>query len=409
LHFLLPKPAPAATIFTSLTRPPSSEVLPLRTTLLFLLTTVALIRTTPSLAADPAPLLAKIKAVGKEGAGNVEAARAWKELVKLGPAVLLDTLAALDDADPTAANWLRSAVDTIADREIAGSRPLPARRLEAFVKDTRHGGSSRRLAYEWLVRVDASAPGRLLPTMLQDPGQELRRDAVAVVLAEAQKQLDKGDKVAATGTYKKALSAARDKDQVDLVAQQLKKLNVAVDLAKHFGFVRHWMVAGPFDNRGGKGFAVAYPPEQRIAASYTGKEGAKFGWKCITTDDPYGKVDLNKEIGKHMGAVGYALAWVYVGREQPVEVRVASNNAVKLFLNGKQIFFCEEYHHGMRMDQYVGHGTLKEGGNEILLKVCQNEQKDSWAQSWSFQLRLCDTIGGAVPVKNEFLKLENEK
>lgn len=372
----------------------------MRTFLLFLLMATSYpIFLTAGRAADAGPLLARIKAVGKEGAGNPDASRAWQELVKLGPAALFDILTALDDADPTAANWLRSAVDTIADREIAASRPLPARRLEAFVKDTRHSGPARRVAYEWLVRVDASAPNRLLPTMLHDPGQELRRDAVAVVLEDGQKLLDKNEKEAATAAFKKALSGALDKDQVDLVAQQLKTLGIAVDLAKHFGFIQTWMVAGPFDNVGGKGFAVAYPPENAVDlnATYAGKEAAKFGWKRIATDDPYGKVDLNKEIAKHMGAVGYAFATVLSPSERPVELRVASNNAVKLFLNGKQVFFCEEYHHGMRMDQYVGRGLMRKGVNEVLIKVCQNEQKDSWAQTWSFQLRLCDAIGGAVP------------
>ena len=40
---------------------------------------------------------------------------------------------------------------------------------------------------------------------------------------------------------------------------------------------------------------------------------------------------------------------------------------------------------------------LRKGRNEVLLKVCQNEQKDDWAQTWSFQARLCDALGGAVP------------
>src|SRR5262249_8358585 len=53
-------------------------------------------------AQDTASLLARIKAVGKEGTGNVEAAKAWKELVKLGPAALPDVLAGLDNSSPTA-------------------------------------------------------------------------------------------------------------------------------------------------------------------------------------------------------------------------------------------------------------------------------------------------------------------
>ena len=41
-------------------------------------------------------LIAKIKAVGREGAGNPEAAQAWQELVGRGPEVLADVLAGRD-------------------------------------------------------------------------------------------------------------------------------------------------------------------------------------------------------------------------------------------------------------------------------------------------------------------------
>jgi hypothetical protein len=51
----------------------------------------------------------------------------------------------------------------------------------------------------------------------------------------------------------------------------------------------------------------------------------------------------------------------------------------------------------MAVDQYVGRGRLKKGRNEVLLKICQNDQKEDWAQSWSFQARLCDALGGGVP------------
>ncbi len=49
------------------------------------------------------------------------------------------------------------------------------------------------------------------------------------------------------------------------------------------------------------------------------------------------------------------------------------------------------------MDQYVANATLKAGRNELLLKICQNEQKEEWAQAWGFQARLCDVVGAAVP------------
>jgi hypothetical protein len=103
-------------------------------------------------------------------------------------------------------------------------------------------------------------------------------------------------------------------------------------------------------------------------------------------------------IGKLKGAVFFAHTVVESAAERPVEIRAASNNAVRIWLNGKEIYFREEYHHGMKMDQHVGKGTLRAGRNEILIKVCQNEQTESWAQEWSFQLRVCDHLGAAVPI-----------
>ncbi len=48
------------------------------------------------------------------------------------------------------------------------------------------------------------------------------------------------------------------------------------------------------------------------------------------------------------------------------------------------------------MDQYIGQGELKAGRNVILLKICQNEQTEDWAQDWKFQFRVCDSLGKAI-------------
>jgi hypothetical protein len=86
-------------------------------------------------------------------------------------------------------------------------------------------------------------------------------------------------------------------------------------------------------------------------------------------------------------------------KELPVEIRYGCINASKLFLNGKLVFAREEYHHGENFDQYVAKVALKPGKNRLLLKVCQNDQKEPYAQVWQFKLRVCDPTGGPVPVK----------
>jgi hypothetical protein len=53
----------------------------------------------------------------------------------------------------------------------------------------------------------------------------------------------------------------------------------------------------------------------------------------------------------------------------------------------------EVYHSGAMIDQYIGNFQLKKGINRILLKICQNEQEESWAQDWQFQFRITDLTG----------------
>ncbi|HKB40601.1 MAG TPA: hypothetical protein VKD72_29515 [Gemmataceae bacterium] len=349
---------------------------------------------------DPGPLLARIKAVRGKGEGNAEARRAWQELVRLGPDALLPTLAAMDSADTIASNWLRSATDAIAEKAFA-ARSLSATDLEAFVLKRKHSGAARRIAYEWLVRLDPKAPARLLPGMLDEPGAELRRDAVTVVLDEAKALAEKGDKEKAIAAYRRAFDAARDEDQVEATAKSLKDLGVTVDLTAHYGAIRRWLLVSPFDNTGEKGYQTVYPPEKGVdpSATYKGKEGAEVRWVAHTTNDPRGVVDLNEAISKRKHTVTYAWTVIESPREQPVQIRAGCNTAIKIFLNGRLVFAREEYHHGLSMDQHIGRGTLKAGRNEVLVKVCQNNQNEPWAQDWKVMVRLCDDIGGAVPFK----------
>jgi hypothetical protein len=248
--------------------------------------------------------------------------------------------------------------------------------------------------------------------MFHDPSAELRRDAIAVLLKDAQQHFDK-----ASAGYQKALASAADQDQVELIAKQLKSLGVEVKLADKFGFLQKWMLLAPFDNTKDVGFGIAYPPEERVELEKTfkGKKDAVLHWVEHTTTDPYGVVDFNKAIGKHMAVTAYAFTVVDSPTERPVQFRAGCNSAIKIFLNGKEIYFREEYHHGFRMDQHIATGRLKRGRNEILVKVCQNDQKDDWAQKWDFQLRVCDDVGSAVPVtivlpaKKTAARLEGDK
>ncbi len=352
-------------------------------------------------AVEVQPHLKTLRSVGPMGAGHREATAAWQELAKAHISQLTAVLAGIDGANPLAANWIRSAAETIADRQEKSGQPLPLKDLERFTLDTKQAPQARRMAFEWLTRADATAPERLIPGMLDDPSVEFRRDAVARLIAQGDPLFEAKSKPDAAKVYLQAFHAARDLDQIQHLSKRLRELEQPVDLQTHFGFLTHWKLIGPFDNAEKKGYPVEYPPERVVdfSATYEGKTGP-VSWIDHQTQDDYGMVDLNKALGKHMGAVAYAAAEYESPREQNVELRLGCINANKLWLNGKLLDEHEVYHAGTRVDQYTLRVTLQKSRNLLLVKVCQNEQKDEWAQNWQLQLRVCDPTGTAVLAVN---------
>jgi hypothetical protein len=361
-----------------------------------------------ALLARPAPAeddttraLATIKAVAREGKGNDDAGPAWKTVVSKGGAALLPTLEAIDDDNPTAANWLRAAIDAIVDGEKLAGRKLPLTKLEAFALDTKNAALARQVAYELVTSQDPEAKARVLPAFLDDKSPDLRHETIAQQLEvlEALEAMKGTSKEVLKTRLEKLFAYSRDKDQVETIAKKLVELGGKVHVSEQFAFVTQFALVGPFDSTGGKGFAATYPPETAtdISATYSGKEDAKVAWKMFATTDKYGTFDVNKLVGKNKEAVVYALATIVAEKDTPCDIRVASPNAIQIFLNGKKIFGREEYHHGSPLDANIGKGILKKGENVIVLKTCQNNQQEVWAQNWQFQLRICDSTGGPLP------------
>ena len=345
----------------------------------------------PSLSA--ADDIAALKAVGEQSKGSAAARAAHQSLVKGGARNLMPILKAFKGSSPLSANWLRSSFEAIADAEQKAGRSLPKADLVAFIRNTSESPEARRLAYEWLLKRSPQLKDELIPQMLLDPGPEFRRDAVAALLEKAAG----ADKDAATAIYRKALSGAVHEDQVKQIAEALREAGDDVDLQKHFGFLTAWKIIGPFDNKDRKGFPVAYPPESELnlTAEYDGQLG-RVSWQEITTDNDFGIVNIGEQIENYKGSLMYATTTYNSSADQNAEIRLGTPNAWKLWVNGEPVFQREEYHRGTRLDQYKVAVRLKKGPNTVLLKVCQNEQDQPWAQRYQFQLRVCDSTGSAV-------------
>src|SRR5438132_2800074 len=72
----------------------------------------------PARAAGIAAHISTIRAISAEGRGNQEAALAWRELARHRAGAMIEILEGLDGANPLAANYLRSAVETISQKEL---------------------------------------------------------------------------------------------------------------------------------------------------------------------------------------------------------------------------------------------------------------------------------------------------
>ncbi|MEM1296171.1 MAG: hypothetical protein AAGH89_12460 [Verrucomicrobiota bacterium] len=337
--------------------------------------------------------IATILSVGNEGQGNAEAGAAWDELSSAGIDQIPTILAEMEGANPLAANYLRSAIDTIVARETQADQSLPMAALGDILLDPRQSSQARSFAFELIERTNPDTATKLIPGMLNDPSVDLRRRAVQRLIDEA-KAIENDDAIL---IYRQALSAARDADQVQTIAKALREKGQEVDLPLHFGFLMHWDIIGPFDNTERKGFETVYPPETEfdLDASYPGKEG-EVSWQPYVTTDETGKLDFNKPYGLLKEVVAYAYTEFNATQAQAVELRLGGKNAWKVWLNGELLFGRDEYHRGARIDQYTMKTDLLEGPNQILVKCCQNEQERDWTVQWEFQLRVCDETGTAV-------------
>lgn len=159
-----------------------------------------------------------------------------------------------------------------------------------------------------------------------------------------------------------------------------------------------WMVIGPFDNYNRKGFDIEYQPEkdslnQIRKASYKNSEGQRLEWQKVT----------GKTIGKNRGIVDFlelygkksngklAYAWTYVksDKNRDVKLLVGSDDGIKIWINGKQVF-SHLIKRGLTPAEETVDAKLKKGWNSILLKV-END-----VGGWAFSFDIKDKDGNPI-------------
>jgi hypothetical protein len=341
-------------------------------------------------------LIVAIRHVGKEGSGFDQAAVAASRLRQVPVEELSVLLDAMEDANPIAENWLRGLVFDV----VRNAGEVPLQTLCEYAMDLSRNSTGRGMAMELVRRKSPRDAEQLIARCLNDPSLPLREMAVQQQIERA-RRLEKEDKDAARELYRGALLAARHPQQVADLVKTLRDLgDMDVNTATAFAMIREWKSLAPLNNVSGVGFDTEYPPEKEfrltnsvnLNASYDGKTGA-IQWRSIEASADQGEVDLAAAYDKEKGAVCYLFTEFRSSQARQAQARLGCINANKVWINGKLIMANEVYHSGSMIDQYIGNFQLKKGINRVLLKICQNEQEESWAQDWQFQFRITDLTG----------------
>lgn len=153
-----------------------------------------------------------------------------------------------------------------------------------------------------------------------------------------------------------------------------------------------WYHAGPFDNTDGNGFDTAYPPEKGVdlKAMYTGKGERRVGWEEFKGFTPGKVVNL---AALYPRANTNAVVYLYHPFESPsafkMKLSMGSDDTLSVFFNGKRLLH-EPYSRDSAPDQDFVDLDVKEGKNELLVKVCQG------GGGWSVYVQPADLPAGVI-------------
>ena len=143
-----------------------------------------------------------------------------------------------------------------------------------------------------------------------------------------------------------------------------------------------WYVCGPFDNRGGKGFATAYPPEEIIdlKGKYPGKNGEEAAWReGKFTDGIVNGLNLFKP-ENNSDAAAYVYREIVCKDAMVLPISLGSDDTLTVWLNGQKLV-SQNVQRGAGPDQVLATLKLRPGKNALLLKICQG------GGEWGFYFR----------------------
>jgi HEAT repeat protein len=220
-------------------------------------------------------------------------------------------------------------------------------------------------------------------------------EAFAAVVAIANSLAQKGNKSEAVELLKSALAKRMPRDLGFQAAQILARLGEDPSaMPRQSGFIVRWWLLGPLPNPDNRAFDQAFIDETSVPNlnELVRLDRRQLRWQEYRVIDPQGIVDLRRIFRQTEDVACYAYTEFVVENEMEAELRVGSDDSVKVWLNGKLVHQFGGMR-GLSVDQDRIRVKLQKGINRLLLKVTQG------GGGWEFCVRLVDLQGNPIPYR----------
>lgn len=219
----------------------------------------------------------------------------------------------------------------------------------------------------------------------------LEEGATAALIAVAEKLMAAGDSERALKAYRTVSERDTSVDTIGRIAGRMNELGAPLDTSQLLGFVTRWRLVGPFDWREDKDWQAPFVGEPAIDLEAKYKTGdEELAWFGHETTDGMGMVSLYAIFDQREHCFAYAYAEVTVDDKADVEIRVGTDDGLRLWVNEKLVHDnnCDR---PLKVDEDRAKATLNKGVNRILVKSSQV------AGGWGFCLRIMTPDGKVLP------------
>ena len=169
---------------------------------------------------------------------------------------------------------------------------------------------------------------------------------------------------AAKDALKQLAADAHDKR----IREEAAKALEAIERKGAVEYIPAWLVCGPYRQQGKECkalFDIEFPPETRAAAGVVWRPAPRPSAPAQAW-----QVDLGKIVGG-THCVVYLKARVSAPRAQKVRLDITSDDGIKLWVNGK-LAHANNAIRGVTRDQDKAQATLRQGWNDVLVKITQH-------------------------------------